>query len=200
VERALYHALRSAEAQSKRAVRAQAKRGILMTDYQAQLAQMTKMLKSLDAWLDKAVAHAEAEGSDPAKLLEARLAPDMYSLSRQIQAVCDGVKFLAARTAGKDAPKHRDGDDLTFAELRARIHDVLAFAATFGAKDFEGADQRIVPLGFMPGKGLYAASFVIEMNVPNTYFHLCMAYAILRQNGVKLGKMDFIGGVSLQDI
>jgi hypothetical protein len=171
-----------------------------MTDYQAQLAQMTKMLKSLDAWLDKAVEHAAAEKRDPAELLAARLAPDMYSLSRQVQAVCDGVKFLAARTAGKDAPKHRDGDDLTLAELRARISDVLTYVAGFGAQDFEGADQRIVPLGFMPGKGVRAADFVLEMNVPNTYFHLCMAYAILRHSGVKLGKTDFIGSLNLQNI
>jgi len=171
-----------------------------MTDYYAQLAQMTKMLKALDSWLEKGVEHAKAKSFDPAVLLKARLAPDMYTLSRQVQAVCDSVKFLAARTSGIDAPKHRDGDDLTLEELRARIHSVLAFVAGFGPQDFEGAEQRIVPLGFMPGKGMRAADFVLEMNVPNTYFHLSMAYAILRHNGVKLAKMDFITSMSLQDI
>ena len=77
---------------------------------------------------------------------------------------------------------------------------MLAFAAEFGPKDFESAEQRIVPLGFMPGKGMRAPDFVIEMNVPNTYFHLCMAYAILRHNGVSLGKMDFLSSVTLQDL
>jgi hypothetical protein len=171
-----------------------------MTNYYAQLVQMTKMLKALDTWLDKAVEHAKATSSDPALLLQARLAPDMYTLSRQIQATCDGVKFLAARTSGKDAPKHADGDDLTFDDLRARIRSVLAYVAGFEPKDFDDADQRIVPLGFMPGKGIAAPEFVTEMNVPNTYFHLCMAYAILRQNGVKLSKMDFIGGLNLRDL
>lgn len=169
-------------------------------NYHAQIAQMTKMLKSLDAWLDKGVAHAKAEGRDPAQLLQERLAPDMYSLSRQVQAVCDGVKFLAARLAVKDAPKHRDGDDLTLEELRARIQDVLSYVATITEKDVVGADQRVVPLGFMPGKGLRASDYVLEMSVPNTYFHLCMAYAILRHNGVKLAKNDFIGSTSLVDL
>lgn len=171
-----------------------------MTNYHAQVMQMTKMLKALDTWLDKAVEHSNATSSDPALLLQARLAPDMYTLSRQIQATCDGVKFLAARSSGKEAPKHPDGDDLTLADLRARIRSVLEYLASFEPKDFENADQRIVPLGFMPGKGLTAADFVTEMNVPNTYFHLCMAYAILRQNGVKLGKMDFIGSLNLRDL
>jgi hypothetical protein len=171
-----------------------------MTDFHAGLVQMTKMLKALDSWLEKGAEYAKARSFDPALLLQARLAPDMYSLSRQIQAACDGVKFFAARTAGKDAPKHPDGDDLTFDDLRARIRSVLEYVAGFGPKDFEGADQRIVPLGFMPGKGMQAADFVTEMNVPNTYFHLCMAYAILRHSGVNLGKTDFIGNVSLRDL
>jgi hypothetical protein len=171
-----------------------------MTDYYAQLAQMTKMLKALDTWLEKGAAHAKAQSSDPALLLQARLAPEMYTLSRQVQAACDGVKFLAARTSGKDAPKHPDGDELTLDDLRARIRSVLAYVAGFEPKDFEGSEQRIVPLGFMPGKGMRAADFVMEMNVPNTYFHLCMAYAILRNNGVILGKIDFINGLKLQDL
>jgi hypothetical protein len=124
----------------------------------------------------------------------------MYTPSRQIQAVCDGVKFLAARVSGEEAPKHPDGDELTLDDLRARIQSVLEYVAAFEPKHFENADQRIVPLGFMPGKGLSAADFVTEMNVPNTYFHLCMAYAILRQNGVKLSKMDFISSLNLRDL
>jgi hypothetical protein len=171
-----------------------------MTDFHAQLVQMTKMLKNLDSWLEKAAEHAKAKGFEPAVLLQARLAPDMFTLSRQVQSVCDGVKFLAARTAGKDAPKHADGDDFTLDQLRARIKSVLEFAAGFSAKDFEGAQTRVVPLGFMPGKGVLAPDFVTEMNVPNTYFHLCMAYAILRHNGVNVGKMDFLGSLNLRDL
>ena len=171
-----------------------------MTDYHAQLVQMTTQLQALDGWLEKAKLYAESKSFDPAVLLQARLAPDMYTLSRQIQAACDGVKFLAARTAAKEPPKHPDSDEFTLDELRARIRSVVEYASSFSAKDFEGADQRIVPLGFMPGKGLAAADFVREMNVPNTNFHLCMAYAILRHNGVALGKQDFISKLSLRDI
>jgi hypothetical protein len=177
-----------------------ARRRRSMTDFHAQLVQMTKMLNSLDKWLEKAAEHAKAKGFEPAVLLQSRLAPDMFTLSRQIQSACDGVKFLAARTAGKDAPKHADGDDFTLEQLRARIRSVLEYVSGFSAKDFEGAQTRVVPLGFMPGKGVLAPDFVHEMSVPNTYFHLCMAYAILRHNGVNLGKMDFLGSLSLRDL
>ena len=171
-----------------------------MTDFHAQLVQMTKMLKNLDGWLDKAVEHAKTKDFEPAVLLQARLAPDMFTLSRQIQAVCDGVKFLAARAAGKDAPKHADGDQLTLDDLRARIRAVLEFVSGFEPKDFERASERIVALSFMPGKGMKADDWMHEMNVANTYFHLGMAYAILRHNGVNLTKTDYIGSISLRDM
>lgn len=171
-----------------------------MTDYHAQLVQMSKMLKALDGWIEKGIENAKEKSFEPAVLLQSRLAPDMFSLSRQIQSACDGVKFLASRTSGREAPKHPDGDDLTIEQLRARIQSVIDYVNGFTPKDFEGAEQRIVPLGFMPGKGLKAADFVAEMNVPNTYFHLCMAYAILRHNGVKLGKIDFLSSLNLCDL
>ena len=171
-----------------------------MSEFHAQLVQMTKMLKNLDQWLEKAVEQAKARSFDPAVLLQARLAPDMFPLVRQIQSACDGVKFLAARVAGKDAPKHADSDQDTLEQLRARIGAVVEYASGFGAKDFEGADKRVVPLGFMPGKGMLASDFVHEMNVSNTYFHLCMAYAILRHNGVNLTKTDYIGSLNLRDL
>lgn len=171
-----------------------------MTDFHAQVVQMSKLLQAMDGWLEKAKLHAEAKSFDPAVLLQSRLAPDMYPLTRQIQAACDGVKFLAARTAGKEPPKHPDSDTATLDELRARIRSVLEYTASFSPKDFDGADKRVVPLGFMPGKGMAAADFVREMSVPNTYFHLCMIYAILRHNGVALGKQDFISQLNLRDI
>ena len=171
-----------------------------MTDYYAQLVQMTKMLRALDGWLEKGRQHAEAAALDTNTLLQARLAPDMYTLSWQVQAACDGVKFLAARTSGRDAPVHPDGDEFTLEQLRTRIRAVLDYVAGFSAKDFEGADQRVVPLSFIPGKGIRAADFMRELNVPNTYFHFSLAYAILRHSGVNLGKVDFIGSLTLQDL
>ncbi|HEX7477524.1 MAG TPA: DUF1993 domain-containing protein [Polyangiales bacterium] len=170
-----------------------------MSSYYADVLQAAKMLKNLESWLDKAEAHAKQKKYEPAVLLQARLAPDMYPLTRQIQGACDGAKFLAARLSGQEPPKHPDTEQ-TLEELRTRIHTVLAYLETFKPSDFAGAETRVVPLGFMPGKGLQAPDFLREMNLPNTYFHLCMAYAILRHNGVDLGKIDFIGSLNLRDI
>lgn len=170
-----------------------------MTDFHAQVQQMTKMLGNLDRWLDKAVAFAKARSFDPNTLLQSRLAPDMFPLVRQIQAACDGAKFLASRCSGKDAPKHPD-EEKTIDELRARIANVREYLEGFTAQDFEGAEARLVPLGFMPGKGLSAADFAREMSVPNTYFHLVTAYAILRHNGVDLGKGDYLGRMNIRDL
>jgi hypothetical protein len=170
-----------------------------MNQTYASVLQLSKMLKNLDGWLDKAVEQAKQKNYDPERLLQARLAPDMFSLSRQIQSACDGVKFTAARLAGKDAPKHEDGEhgmDL----IRSRIRSVLEFVGGFKESDFEGAESRVIPLGFMPGKGLIGADYLNEMNLPNTYFHFCMAYAILRHNGIDLGKMNYLGSSNFRDL
>jgi hypothetical protein len=159
---------------------------------------MSKMLGNLDRWLEKTVAFAEARKFDPNTLLHARLAPDMFPLSRQIQSACDGAKFLAARTSGKEPPKHPD-DETTVEQLRARIANVREYLAGFSPEDFSGAEARVVPLGFMPGKGLSAEDFAREMSIPNTYFHLVTAYAILRHNGVDLGKGDYLGRMNIRD-
>ncbi len=163
------------------------------------IVQYTKMLKNLERWLDKGVAHAKAKGYDPAVLLQSRLAPDMFPLIHQIQSACDGPKLLAARLAGREPPKHPDTEE-TLEQIRARIKTVLQYLGTFSAKDFEGADKRMVPLGFMPGKGMTASDFLLEMSLPNTYFHIVTAYAILRHNGVELGKTDYIGSLNLRDL
>jgi hypothetical protein len=157
------------------------------------------MLKNLDTWLEKAAEHAKAKNFDPQVFVDSRLAPDMFPLSRQVQSACDGVKFLAARLSGKEAPKHPD-TETTFDQLRARVKTVLEYVGTFSAGDFVNAEARMVPLGFMPGKGLVGEDFMLEMNLPNTYFHLCMAYAILRHNGVNIGKVDFLGSLKLRDL
>jgi hypothetical protein len=170
-----------------------------MSEIHRSVVQLSKMLKNLDAWLDKAVAHAEKKKFDPAVLLESRLAPDMYPLTRQIQAACDGAKFLAARLSGKEPPKHPDTEK-TVDELRARIRSVIEYLATFKASDFEGGEQRMIPLGFLPGKGLAGEEFLHAFNLPNTYFHVCMAYAILRHNGVELVKGDYIGSLDVKSL
>lgn len=173
--------------------------GSRLSLYDVSVPQLTKMLRQLEKWLEKGVAYAAAKKFAPENLLVARLAPDMYPLTRQIQAACDAAKFAGARLAGKEPPKNPD-TETTVEELRARIQATVAFLETIGAADFEGADKRLVPLGFMPGKGMLGGDYLVEMALPNFYFHVTTAYAILRHNGVDVGKMDFIGAITLQDL
>jgi uncharacterized protein len=169
-----------------------------MSLYQASVPQLKKMLNNLDKWLDAAVAHAAKKSFEPSVLLNARLAPDQYPLTRQIQACCDGAKFTAARLTGKEAPKHPD-TETTLDELRARIRSVVEYLDTFTEADFAGAKERMVTLPFMPGKALTAADYLNEMSLPNFYFHATTAFAILRHNGVDIGKMAFLGSLNLRD-
>jgi len=161
--------------------------------------QFTKMLDNLDKWLTKAEEHAKAKSFDPNVLCAARLAPDQYQLTRQVQAACDAAKFAAARASGKAPPAHPD-TETTMEQLHARVQSVVEYLRTFQASDFEGAETRLVPLSFMPGKGMKSDDYMMEMAVPNFYFHINMAYAILRHNGVPVGKIDYIGSITLQDM
>jgi len=161
--------------------------------------QMTKIVEALGRCLDKGVAHAKAKSFDPSVLLHARLAPDQFHLIRQVQAACDAAKFAAARTAGKDAPRHEDKEQ-TVEELQARIAATAAYLKTFTSEDFVGASERVVPLAWMPGKGLSGRDYLVELALPNFYFHVTTAYSILRHNGVDLGKADYIGSLNLRDV
>ncbi len=161
--------------------------------------QFTRALTQLDRCLEKADTHARARGYDPAVLLQARLAPDQFPYVRQVQAACDAAKFAAARLTGREAPRNPDTEQ-TVAELRARVRATLDYLATFSAADFEGSGTRVVPLGFMPGKAMLGRDYLLEMALPNFYFHVATAYSILRHNGVELGKADFIGPLTLRDL
>jgi len=171
-----------------------------MNEAYAQLKQMTKMLKNLRLWIDKGVEHAKAKSFDPETLTTLRLAPDMYTFTQQVQNACDGVKFLAARAAGAQAPKHEDSEKASIAELQGRIDSVLSFVEGFKPEQLEGFEARTITLSFLPGKGAKGQDWLEEMNLPNTYFHLCMAYAILRHNGVPIGKTEFVGNLTLHDV
>jgi len=160
--------------------------------------EMKKMVGNLDAWLDKGVAYAKSKSFDPDVLLASRLAPDQYPLLRQVQSVCDNAKFAAARLSGKEAPKHPDTEQ-TMDQVRARIKSCLAYLDTLKPADFEGAEARLVELAFMPGKVIKGSDYLTEMALPNFFFHLTTAYAILRHNGVALGKTDFLGSLTLRD-
>jgi len=167
-----------------------------MSLYEACIPQMSKMLENLSAWLDKAAASAEARGFDPEVLLSARLAPDQFALTRQIQTAADTAKFAGARLTGKEAPSHAD-TETTFDELRARLTATVEFLRGLTAEDFKGAAEREIVLPFLPDMGTLGTDYFNEFVLPNFYFHAATAYAILRHNGVDLGKRDFIGGMKL---
>jgi hypothetical protein len=158
--------------------------------------EMKTMLENVDRWLGKAAEHAVSKGFDPEAFVHARLAPDQYPLLRQVQAASDAAKLAAARLAGKDAPVHED-DEKTFAEMRARIAKAASFLDTLEEKDFEGAETRKVALPFLPGgnKGAFGIDYLVRFAQPNFFFHVGHAYAILRHNGVALGKMEYLGAM-----
>ena len=167
-----------------------------MSIYEASVPQMKKLLNQLDAWLIAGEAHAKKKSFDPSVLVAARLAPDQYPLVRQVQAACDAAKSAVARLTGKEPPSHPDTEK-TMEELHARIRTCVAYLDTFTAADFVGADKRVVALPFLEGKTILAGDYLNELALPNFYFHLTTAYAILRHNGVELGKRDFIGSLKL---
>ncbi len=170
-----------------------------MSLYSGTVPQTIKMLNNLDGWLNKAEAYATTKKFEPNTLLESRLAPDQYSLVKQIQAACDSAKFLAARLANKEPPKNPDTEK-TLEEAHARIKGTVAFLETIKESDFAGAAERMIPISFMKGKGATGADYANEFSLPNFYFHIVTAYSILRHNGVDVGKMDFIGSFNVKDI
>jgi hypothetical protein len=153
----------------------------------------TRALRNLDAILDKALASAEARKIDPSVFLGSRLAPDMFPLLRQVQIACDFGKGPMARLSGTENPKF-DDTETSIPELKARIAKTLAFIETVPESAFAGCEDRDITIQAGPNtmefKGLpYLVGYVL----PNLNFHCSMAYAILRHNGVEIGKRDYIG-------
>ncbi len=159
------------------------------------LGQMKKQLRQVDLWFDKAEAHAKARGFDPNLLVAVRLAPDQFALARQIDSTCDTAKLAASRLTGKDAPKN-DDDEKTIAELRARVASAIAYLDTLTEKDFEGAATRTITTPRWEGRTMTGHDYFFEHALPNFYFHLAHAYAILRESGVDVGKRDYLGALT----
>lgn len=159
--------------------------------------QMKKQLGLLDKWFDAAETHAKEKSFDANTLLLARLSPDQFALARQVQITCDTAKLGASRLTGKDAPSQPDTEQ-TIPELRARVHSVIAYLGGFSAKDFEGADVRLVTQPRWEGKVMSGSDYLLEHVVPNFYFHLSHVYALLRHNGVNIGKKDYLGALSMR--
>lgn len=165
--------------------------------YQFTAVQYSKILSSLQVCLEKAAKYAESKKFDVDVLLNSRLAPDQFNLIRQVQIACDTAKFGAARICGKEAPSYPDNEK-TLSELLARIKITQDYLATFKPEDFNGAEERHVSQPRWEGKYLTGLEFVIQHATPNIYFHVTTAYAILRHNGVDLGKKDYLGNIPLK--
>ena len=162
--------------------------------YKTVIPQFSKMLGNLSHILDKAAAHAQENKFEMGVLLQARLSPDQFSLMRQIQVACDTAKLAAARLADKekDAPEHADTEQ-TLNDIKVRINNVIAYLGSFSESDFEGAAKRRITQPRWKGKTLSGEEFLLQHAVPNLYFHVTTSYAILRHNGVDVGKKDFLG-------
>jgi hypothetical protein len=161
--------------------------------YQASIPVFVRMLGNLSAILDKAEADATARKIDLAVFVNARLAPDMHPLSRQIQIATDGVKGCAARLAGVEIPSYPD-TETTFEELKARITKTVAFLESFTPAQIDPSDERTITLKIGPNEMSFpAADYLLNFVLPNFYFHVTTTYAILRHNGVDVGKRDFLG-------
>jgi hypothetical protein len=152
-----------------------------------------QMLSALDKVLSKAEADAAARKIDLEVFVNSRLAPDMLPLTRQIQIMTDQAKGCASRLAGQESPKWAD-DEKTFADLHARVAKTIAHLKTFKPEHFDGAETRAVELKFPNATFNFTGKeYLLNFVIPNFYFHYTTAYAILRHNGVPIGKGDFLG-------
>jgi hypothetical protein len=167
--------------------------------YYQVISQCTQNLKSLETCFARAEQFAAARKFDAGVLVNSRLAPDMQPFSYQVQSACDYIKGAAAWLSGRTPPKHED-NERTFDELRARIGKTVAFVEGLSETDYSGAGAQNVRLSWAPGKQIGGEDYLLQVIVPNVYFHLSMAYAILRHNGVEVGKMDFLGPMNFGDV
>jgi len=161
--------------------------------YRASVPVFTRVLKNLDAILDKAAVYATEKKIDPTVLLNSRLAPNMFALTRQVQIVTDQIKGCVSRLAGVDIPRYED-TEATFPELKARLEKTLAYISTFKPEQIDGSEDKDITLTLggttHQFKGL---EYLLDRATMHIYFHYTTAYAILRHNGLEIGKGDYIG-------
>jgi hypothetical protein len=164
------------------------------TIYDASIPPIVRTLQNLSKILDKAVAQAKAQDKDLNSLLEAKLAPDMFAFTRQIQIASDSAKGCGARLAGIEAPSMAD-TETTFPELQARIAKTIDFLNSVKPEQLAGAEDREITLKFPQGEMKFSGrDFLTGFALPNFYFHVTTAYALLRHKGIEIGKMDYLGG------
>lgn len=163
--------------------------------HSASVPVFVRMLGNLLDWLDKAEAHAAAKKFDAAVLLGMRLAPDMLPFTKQIQIACDAAKFGVARLAGAEAPKFED-NEATLEELRERVRKTIAYVRSVPASQIDGTEDKDVVVPRRDGSlTLKGEPYLKHFVLPNFYFHITTAYALLRHNGVELGKGDYLGAL-----
>lgn len=164
--------------------------------HSASVPVFVRMLGNLTTWLEKAEAHAAAKKFEPSVYLETRLAPDMLPFTKQIQIACDAAKFCVSRLSGTEAPKFEDSET-TVAQLRERIRKTVDYVQSVPAQQIDGSDDKEISVprrdGAIVMKGeQYLKHFVL----PNFFFHVTTVYALLRHNGVELGKSDYLAGLT----
>ncbi|TAK92447.1 MAG: DUF1993 domain-containing protein [Burkholderiaceae bacterium] len=165
-----------------------------LTMYTASMPAMKRMLSNLAAILTKAEEYAASKKIDPSVLLGARLYPNMFPLLRQVLIASDHAKGCAARLAGIDVPKYED-KETSFAELQARIAKTIDFIDSVRPEQFVGSEERDIELKAGPNMYQFKGQdYLNQWALPNFYFHLTTAYAILRHNGLEIGKSDYLGG------
>lgn len=161
--------------------------------YNNTIGQITRMLNHAQSWLEKAIAYSEAKNIDQSVMAQYRLRPDMLPLTKQIQVACDVAKGCAGRLTEKTAPKFED-NEATLTELIERIQKTQVYLQEVTESDFEGVETKTLEMQLPKMKLSFVGSnYVNQFVLPNVYFHLSMAYGILRYAGVDLGKMDFLG-------
>ena len=152
-----------------------------------------RFFANLEQWLDKAEAHAAAKKFDPSVYLAARLAPDMLPFTKQVQIACDTAKFAVSRLGGVDAPKF-DDTEASLADLRERVRATAAFVKSVPASSLDGTEDKEVTIPRRDGSTVMKGeAYLKHFVLPNFFFHMTTAYALLRHNGVELGKMEFLG-------
>ena len=163
--------------------------------YSASVPVFRNMLGNLAHFLDKAQVHADAKKYDPAVLVDYRLAPDMLPLRRQVQIACDACKNGLARLTGQEAPKFEDNES-TLAELKERIRKTLAYLDSVPRAQVDGCEDRDItfPVGREGTRTMKGEAYLLTWALPNMFFHVTTAYAILRHCGVELGKSEYLMG------
>ena len=165
--------------------------------YDLTVPQTVRTLEGLKSSLKKAMTLCQTKKIDFSVLLQARLAPDQFPLVKQVQVATDNAKGAVGRLTNIPMPKFEDNES-TYEQLIARIDKTIAFLQTAKPEDFNGFEDKKIEFPWMPGKQLTGYNYLVQHMLPNYHFHLTTAYAILRHNGVEIGKADYLGQQSWQ--